>query len=157
MVTVYTITINNDSGEDRRYALFTEPPQVAAGGIKPIIWSNVFGRANAAHSTRTEFKITKQYYAVFGSSSGTPGEGVDVMVSGTKKVDLGKLNKDKTEVKGTTLNYVVKDGIPQFDDGDHPNQGQVQAFNITTDEFNASQAKKGLFAPYICHNIQKSD
>ncbi|EUC47381.1 hypothetical protein COCMIDRAFT_3637 [Bipolaris oryzae ATCC 44560] len=55
------------------------------------------------------------------------------------------LPKRRTEVKGTILNYVVKDGVPQCGDGDHPNKGQVQAFNIIVDEFNASRRRQVCF------------
>ena len=77
----------------------------------------MFARQAAAKGATTRFKITKQYYAVYGEWSGDDSGGLFIQISRTKRVDLGYLARDKTKVKGTSLNYVVKNTIPQFDDG----------------------------------------
>jgi hypothetical protein len=88
--------------------------------------------------------IYTQYYAIVGSSQGSPAAGVEVDVSGEREVNLGGVEPNGTHTPGTTLQLQVSDGAPQFSDTPFPDGSYVNAFEIKTGpDFTIAEAKKG--------------
>jgi hypothetical protein len=141
----YTITITNKSGSHQNYALFSQAP-VVSGAVQPKIWTNVFKTANTASHQIAKFSIYKQYYAVCGSSSGSPKEGVQVDVSQSIPVTLGSKKDDGSAVPGTAVAFMVDQGAPAFSDKVLPDSSYPNAFEIDTmADFTVAEAKAGEY------------
>lgn len=145
MVNKYTITVRNKSGAQQHYALFNKPPKVT-GRVQGQIWSNVFATGNTPNKSQAHFSLYTQYFAIVGSSQGTPANGVVVDVSGERPVNLGYTQSNGKHVAGTTLALQVTDGAPQFSETPYPDGSYVNAFEIKTGpDFTIAEAKKGNY------------
>jgi|SRR3569833_28045 len=143
MVNKYTITVKNQSGAQQHYALFNKAPKVT-GRVQGQIWSNIFATGNTPNHSQAHFSLYTQYYAIVGSSQGSPAMGVEVDVSGEVPVDLGTTRSNGEAVPGTTLGLKVDDGAPQFNPDPYPNGSYVNAFEIRTGpDFSIAEARKG--------------
>ncbi|KAI1177884.1 hypothetical protein F4777DRAFT_576696 [Nemania sp. FL0916] len=147
----YTITIQNNSGVFKNYALFTGQP-VVTGQVQPKIWSNVFCTAPCPAGNTATFTVYKQFFALMGTSSGSPQSGVTVTVSGTKNVTLGKLADDGSLTSGSSVNYITNDVgtpdapmlVPSFAQDYLASGGQPNSFEIqTTGPFTPPDANQG--------------
>ncbi|KAF4945117.1 hypothetical protein FSARC_14510 [Fusarium sarcochroum] len=140
MANRYTIQVKNQSGVNQAYALFNQIPRVT-GRVQDQIWSNVFATGRAPPSATTSFEVYKQYYAVVGTSTGMPQDGVEVDVSGSKEVTLGSLEPTGVAVPGTTLELIIEDNGPQFGNSPENDEASPRAFEIqTSNDFDASKA-----------------
>jgi len=84
------------------------------GRVQGQIWANVFATGNTPATASAHFSVYTQYYAIVGSSQGTPADGVVVDVNAEQPVNLGSTTAQGTAVPGTTLSLNVTDGAPQF-------------------------------------------
>ncbi|KAM0554013.1 hypothetical protein ACHAPJ_007088 [Fusarium lateritium] len=145
MANRYTIQVQNQSGIDQEYALFNQPPRVS-GRHQDQVWSNVFATGRAPTGSTTSFEVSKQYYAITGTSMGSPQDGVQVEVSSWRPVKLGSSESNETSVPGTTLSLAVQDDMPQFSDSPRPDGAYPNAFEIQTgNDFTLRDAKSGGF------------
>ncbi|CAJ0548668.1 Ff.00g022810.m01.CDS01 [Fusarium sp. VM40] len=145
MVNKNSITVKNQSGAQQHYAIFNKPP-VVTGKVSGQIWSNVFATGNTPKGQQANFSVYKQYYAVVGTSQGSPQQGVEVDVNGSKDVTLGSTKPDGTAVPGTTLQLLVQDEAPQFSDNSLPDGSYPNAFEIQTgSDFTVAEAKNGNY------------
>jgi len=148
----YSITVTNNSGNQQKYAIFNKAP-VITGRVQPKIWHNVFAVANTPDSSTGKFTMYKQYYAIVGSSEGTPADGVTVNVNGVRPATLGSTADDGTAIKGTSFNMLVQNEAPQFAKAELAANGYVNAFEIVTnsdfkfDEAVSSELHSDLFYP----------
>ncbi|KAI0390902.1 hypothetical protein F5Y17DRAFT_461333 [Xylariaceae sp. FL0594] len=147
----YTITIQNNTGVYKDYALFTAKPEIT-GQVQPQIWSNVFCTAGSGPDDTARFVIYKQFYAMKGSSSGSIKSGATVKVGKTVNVTLGKTNDDGSVTPGTSLNYITTNEgtesepnlFPNFDPQPLPSGGQPGCFEIqTTGPFTPEDVSNG--------------
>ncbi|KAJ0305871.1 hypothetical protein COL5a_002674 [Colletotrichum fioriniae] len=145
MVNKYNITVQNQSGSQQQYVLFSKPPKVT-GRVQGQIWSNIFATGNTPRGSRTIFSVLSQYYAIVATSQGSPSMGVEVDVSSERDVILGSLKDDGTAVPGTTLQLIVDEDAPQFSDSPLPNSASPNAFEIQTgNDFTVALAKQGNY------------
>ena len=139
----YTITVINQSGAQQHYALFNKAP-IVTGKVQGTIWANVFAVANTPDSQTGHFAMYTQYYAICGSSQGSPADGVEVDVSGEKPVTLGSTTATGTAVPGTSIALEISDGAPEFSHKELPNGGYPNAFEIQSGtDFTVNEATKG--------------
>lgn len=137
----YSIQVVNKSGAQQTYAFFTAKPAIS-GRVQPVIWQNVFASAGAAQDQTATVTVFQQYYAMCGSSSGKPADGVMINTAGMKAVTLGTENRDGTQVPGTTLPFTVVDEVPQFG-SELPKSSFVNAYEINTDgSFTVKEAQQ---------------
>lgn len=140
----YSIIVQNKSGRDQDYALFSSPPEIQTGGIKPKIWTNVFAVGKAPDTAVTNFTMYKQYYGVVGQSVGQPGDAVTVNVSQQRPVTLGKAAADGTSIPGTTLEFAIaSNDAPTFAKVNPENSSEPNSFAITTPDFDSQKALLG--------------
>lgn len=140
---MYSITVKNESGSHQHYALFSKAPQVT-GTVQGQVWSNVFATANTPKQQTAQFTVYKQYYAVCGSSNGSPDQGVQVSVGQTLPVTLGVKKPDGTVVHGTTVGLIDDGGAPAFSDTLPAASSYPNAFEIDTHpDFTVQDAKDG--------------
>ncbi|KAH8724861.1 hypothetical protein GQ44DRAFT_653705 [Phaeosphaeriaceae sp. PMI808] len=140
MVNKYSITINNNSGSPKNYALFSGQPKIT-GQVNGKIWSNVFATAGTPPGGTATWVIYKTYVALNATSSGSPDSGVTTQVSGHKSVSLGAQQSDGSHIPGTSIKYIViKTGssdnevlMPTFQDAELTPAGVDNAFEIQTD------------------------
>ncbi|KAF5593865.1 sulfatase [Fusarium subglutinans] len=144
MVSTYTITVKNQSGVQRKYALLNKKPKVT-GTVQGEVWSNVFATKTLSVDYRATFKLTNKYYAVVGSSDGNPGDAVHMDISGNHEVTLGVKTETGGIIPGSTLKMVVDDDVPQLSTETFPNSSLANAFEIQTGEFSTAKAKKGKY------------
>ncbi|KAF5635785.1 sulfatase [Fusarium sp. NRRL 52700] len=144
MVNRYTITVENQSGVQRKYALFNKKPNVT-GTVQGEIWSNVFVAKTLPVDNSATFRLTNKSYAIVGSSDGNPGDAVYMDISGNQEVTLGAKTAAGEVIPGSTLKVVVDDDVPQFSTQPFPNSSLTNAFEIQTGEFSAAKAKKGKY------------
>lgn len=86
-----------------------------------------------------------QYYAIVGTSVGSPADGVEVDVTGERQVNLGSTKPTGEVVPGTTLGLTVSDDAPWFQDDTFPDGAYVKSFEIKTkNDFTIAEAKKRL-------------
>ncbi|KAL6918271.1 hypothetical protein ACHAP8_007533 [Fusarium lateritium] len=131
MPNTYTITIQNNSGTNQNYALFSEPPKLESS-VSSKVWTNAVKTAHAGPNSATTFTISSQFFAYVGSSSGVPGQDdVTVSVSSSNEVELGSSDLAGNAKKGTTLKMDVIDMAPQFTGAAAPG-GKQGAFGIQT-------------------------
>lgn len=142
MVNKYTITVKNNSGAHQRYALFNKPPKVTSR-VQSQIWTNVFATGNTPKGNTARFSMYTQYYAIVGTSEGSPADGVEVDVTGQRQVNLGATKPTGEVVPGTTLGLTVSDDAPWFEDNTYPDGAYVKSFEIKTkNDFTIAEAKK---------------
>jgi len=144
MVNIYKITVQNDSGSQRKYALFNKAPQVT-GSVQGEIWGNVFASKTVPPGDSVTFKITNKYYAFVGSSEGKPGDQVQISVGGSREVNLGSKKANGQLSPGTTLDMVVIDDAPQFTRDIPAPSAYADSFSIQTGDFDRKQAERGRF------------
>lgn len=142
MVNSYSITIKNESGVQRKYALFNKEPKVT-GNVQGRIWSNVFATKSVPPNQKIVFKLTNKYFAVVGSSEGNPGDAVEMTVAGDREVNLGAKTSTGKIIPGSTLEVIVDDDAPQFSTNALPDTSLTNAFEIRTGDFSSAKAKKG--------------
>lgn len=142
----YQIAIRNQSGRPQKYALITGRPEVT-GDVQSGIWSIVLATASTGNGQVTEFTMSKQYYALCGTSNGGVGSGTTVSIGGLKDVKLGQGSSDGSLTKGTTISYTAESrGNPSFDSQRLPDDGSMNAFQITTsNKFTSQDAEYGAF------------
>ncbi|KAH7397241.1 hypothetical protein BKA66DRAFT_437816 [Pyrenochaeta sp. MPI-SDFR-AT-0127] len=105
----YQIIVENQSGRPQSYALVNQAPEyVGTGG--PKIWSNVVSDSTLEPDDSTNFEISTQYRAFFGTSRGKLGERVSIQVAGSVPVTLGQQNNDGTVLLGTTVKLIAGPG-----------------------------------------------
>ena len=147
MAVPYTITITNNSGDFKDYALFSAMPKVRPA-VPRIGWSNVFAVAHAAPGQSTRFTIHKQYYAVAGNLGKPPVQDVTGYISDSKAVTLGRKIYSGWVVNGTSIEVDALSGIPYFTRTALRNGGELDAFEIRPpangSSFTMSQAMEGM-------------
>lgn len=145
MAQFYTIQVQNRTGANQKYALFSEPPKVL-GPVQSQIWSNIIETAGTPANQTATFSIGKEVFATCGHSQGRPGDGVSVNVLGNTEVKLGKAMADGSLVPGTTLHMVVQDNSPYFDSNRPEPSGYRGAFAVTTgSDFTTQDAKSSEY------------
>lgn len=155
MSNTYTITIQNNSGVLKNYAIFTGQPEIT-GEVQGKIWSNVFATAPTPDGNTAKFVIYKNFAALQGTSSGNPKSGVTVSVSGTKPVTLGKINDDNSITPGQSVSFITNkisssDGgsllVPSFAKDYLTPGGVANSFEIqTASSFTPDDAQSGMLA-----------
>ncbi|KAK4209236.1 hypothetical protein QBC37DRAFT_378293 [Rhypophila decipiens] len=108
MATNYNITIINTSGATQSYLLFAVVPKVNATSGE--VYTNVFMAAppiisKPNGSSQTYFNITREFYAICGTSIRNLSAGVQVGTSDYEPVVLGTNQKP-----GTTMSFTTADG-----------------------------------------------
>ena len=143
MVNKYTISVKNNCGDRRKYAIFNEPPRVI-GKVQDKIWSNVFATGNTPDGSQANFEMYTQYYAIVGTSKGTPAASVKVDVTGWQDVVLGSTEPTGKLVPGTTLALKVDQDAPSYDKNRLPNSSFVDSFEVRCgNDFTIPQAEQG--------------
>ena len=141
MPNTYTIIIQNNSGSNHDYALFTDKP-IVSGTVGSQIFQNVFAIAATGKDQSATVQITRDFYAICGAANVSPAPGVVVNVAGTHKINLGAKASDGTVIGGTSLPFNGDDGFAQFGPEISPSNGQANAFNIVTaNTFTLDEAK----------------
>ncbi|KAM7191496.1 hypothetical protein V8F33_008847 [Rhypophila sp. PSN 637] len=108
MATNYNITIINTSGATQSYLLFAVVPKVNTTSGE--VFTNVFMAAppivsKPNGSSQTFFNITREFYAICGTSIRNLAAGVQVGTSDYEPVILGNNQK-----AGTTMSFTTADG-----------------------------------------------
>ena len=133
MPTCYTIQIQNQSGNQQRYLMFSQPPSVTGGRVQGQVWPTVFADQSTPPGAQAILSVSSLYYGVVGRSQGVPGSDVMVYLSQKLPVILGQ----------TTLVSKIMDGKPSFDGPPQPNGGSQGAFQVRTgNNFTVEKARQ---------------
>ncbi|KAM0248969.1 hypothetical protein ACHAP5_003178 [Fusarium lateritium] len=103
MVNKYTIVVNNKTGSNQNYNLFSEKPEIT-GVVKSNIWTNIYQTAQGTPDGATA-----------GTWKGGEKAGAKVSITQTKAVTLGSKAADDSDIPGTTLNMIAGAGAPSFE------------------------------------------
>lgn len=144
MAPSYTIQVENESSITNNYIISQEPPQVT--GQAQDVWPLVIARATVPPGGLAKFTIElpTPYYAYAISSQGEPGHGVSVDTRAQRPVSLGKKHDDGSLTPGSTLQFVMNEGVPDLRDADEPSNGFQNAFTIVTGmDFTDADVKQG--------------
>ncbi|KAJ3545789.1 hypothetical protein NM208_g2337 [Fusarium decemcellulare] len=133
----YQITIINKSNLDKQYLLFqTNPTQNEQPSSN--VFLNVYqasaivpGADNNGGTSSTTFKITKEWYAVNGTSPSPLNANVTVTTTQSEPVTLGGASNQGTTLALTTVNSDGND--PEFDDSKTQSTAPNGSFVINTD------------------------
>ncbi|KAK0723614.1 hypothetical protein B0T26DRAFT_622758, partial [Lasiosphaeria miniovina] len=136
MANTYEITILNESGAAQSYLLFAAAPVVT--GTNLDVFSSVFIASptivtSPSGSSSTTFTITRQFYAICGTSVQNLRFGVKVATSYYDAVTLGSvdINTGKT-TRGTTELLTTEPGV-HFVNPAPAADAPVGAYTINTD------------------------
>ena len=143
----YTIEVINKTAAQQNYFFFAETPQLSDSST--TVFTNAFSVAITPVGETSTAKISKQVYAIVGSSSGSLTAGETVSTGGHVPVTLGKSGQP-----GTTLPFKIDGGAPQFGAASDPasNSGDNGAFCIKTESFDPLAATDGKCSA-ACHTI----
>ncbi|MCJ1437391.1 hypothetical protein MMC27_006778 [Xylographa pallens] len=133
------VKLQNQTGQTHNYIL----SQDAVQPPKPLVIANV--KVPQEGSAIITLDIPDPYYA-YAITYQAPFHGSSVETIAKRAITLGKMQDDGTQTLGSTVQYVVTDGVPDLADGALPKEGKVNAFEIRTgSDFNEKDAKKGNF------------
>lgn len=143
MANSYKITIKNKTGAPQDYSFFSAPPLVS-GGMSGDIWSNVIKAApKTANGANAQLTVWANYYAICGSTDGTPDQGVSISISKAVKIALGSGTASSPSM-GSTIALSAENGA-SIDLGPPttPGKGKIGCFQLTTtgSKFTVEQAK----------------
>jgi hypothetical protein len=139
----FSIKLRNRSGQTHNYILYQQTPAAAKPGT--TVWPLIIVSAKVPEggSANISLPIPNPYHAyAITVQSQSHGAGVETDVK--RAVKLGKQQADGTITPGSTVKYVVKDGVPNLEDHQFPNAGVQNGFEIRTEnDFTAEDATKG--------------
>lgn len=131
----YSITIRNETGGTKRYALFNEPPDVQWTDQK--VWSTVLTNAVVPNAQTAEFDISKEYSACIGNFDKNPqdDDGAAFTYTEVKPVKLGTKLPGGNISRGTSVEMIAGEeegGYPRFEKDKSTNNGAVNGFEFIT-------------------------
>ncbi|KAK0706154.1 hypothetical protein B0T26DRAFT_837077, partial [Lasiosphaeria miniovina] len=108
MSTTYNISVINTSGKTQSYLLFAVVPKVSS--VTGSVFTNVFMTAppivsKPNRSSSTTFTITREFFAICGTSIRSLAAGVQVGTSDYESAVLGT-----NQIPGTTFSFTTVDG-----------------------------------------------